>query len=261
MPSENSKSPYSFGQFVEFINNNFSIILLAGLFLIGGAVIGSIMTENKMLKSGSATPKNADVVADAGAGDEYAGPTAETLSNVPEVTSDDHIKGNENASVTLIEYSDFECPYCGAFHPTTQQILDEYGDSVRLVYRHYPLAFHPNAQPAAETSECVAKIGGNDAFWTFADSVFEANQTAGTITQADIDAGVAAAGVDAVAVANCVESGEMTDKVAAQMDGGTAAGVQGTPGTILVTDDGQYEMISGALPFAQIQTVIDKYVQ
>ncbi len=95
------------------------------------------------------------------------------LANMPAVTADDNILGNENARIVLVEYSDFECPFCGRFHPTAKQVLDEFGDSVALVYRHFPLSFHPNAQQAAEASECVAKEGGNEAFWSYADSLFE----------------------------------------------------------------------------------------
>lgn len=96
-----------------------------------------------------------------------------TLANMPAVTSDDHFYGNENARIVLVEYSDFECPFCTRFHPTAKKAVDEFADSVALVYRHFPLSFHPNAQQAAEASECVAKEGGNEAFWSYADSLFE----------------------------------------------------------------------------------------
>lgn len=265
MPSSNSeKAPYSFGKMVEFINNNFVIVLLLGLALVAGAVGGSLLTENKMLKAGTVPTRVADTQPDAAAQAQPTqpdGPTEDTLAKMPAVGDEDHINGNKDAQVVLVEYSDFECPFCGRFHPTMQQVLKDYGDKVAWVFRQYPLPFHPQAQPAAETSECVAKLGGNDAFWKYADSVFAANGKAGTITQADIDAGVTASGVDQAAVKKCVDSGEMAQKVKDQMNAGSQAGIQGTPGTIVTTADGKFEMINGALPYEQVKAVLDKYVQ
>lgn len=92
----------------------------------------------------------------------------------PVVTDEDHIRGNPNAAITIVEYSDFECPFCSRFHPTVKQALVDYGDQVRWVYRHFPLAqIHPNAIPSAEASECVAEQKGNEGFWEFVDAMFE----------------------------------------------------------------------------------------
>lgn len=93
-----------------------------------------------------------------------------TAANMPAVTNDDHIRGNKDARIKLVEYSDFECPFCQRFHPTMQQVMDKYGDQVAWVYRHFPLSFHPEAQKAAEASECVAANGGD--FWDYADTLF-----------------------------------------------------------------------------------------
>lgn len=97
---------------------------------------------------------------------------ADRVAKLPKVSGDDHRRGPENAKVYLIEYSDFECPYCSRFHPTTQQILDEY-DDVAIIYRHFPLdSIHPKARSAALASECVFEQGGDEAFWKFADEIF-----------------------------------------------------------------------------------------
>ena len=99
--------------------------------------------------------------------------SSDMVAKLPVVSDQDHIRGNRGAKVTLIEYSDFECPFCARFHPTTLQILDEYGDDVALVYRHFPLdQIHPSARPAAIASECIAELGGEEAFWSFVDEVF-----------------------------------------------------------------------------------------
>lgn len=90
---------------------------------------------------------------------------------IKEVTSSDHVRGNVNAPITLIEFSDFDCPFCKRFHPTMTQLLDEYPDKVRWVYRHLPLTdLHPNAAKKALASECAAEQGK---FWEFADRLIE----------------------------------------------------------------------------------------
>ncbi len=257
-----NESPYSLESFISYVSNNFAIILLVGLMFIGGYFVGSIMTENQMMKSGGvkvAAGDSAEVV-DAGDAVAPSGPTKDQLAKVPKVTDQDHIRGNKNAKVMLIEYSDYECPFCGRFHPTMTQVMEEYGDDVAWVYRHYPLPFHPQAQPAAEASECVAKLGGDNAFWAYSDALYEFNAKAGTITEDDIYSAVSSAGISQDAVRDCVDSGEFTQLVKDQMNAGSTAGVNGTPGTILVTKDGDYELISGALPFEQVIATIEDYL-
>lgn len=85
---------------------------------------------------------------------------------------EDHYQGSENPEILLIEYSDFECPYCASVHPTLDRLVSEH-DNFTWVYRHLPLNFHPQAFPAAIASECVAEFEGNKAFWNFADTLFE----------------------------------------------------------------------------------------
>lgn len=98
---------------------------------------------------------------------------ASEASKIPEITAEDHVRGNPNASVKLIEYSDYECPYCKSFHPTAQRLMTEYEGQIAWVYRHFPLdRIHPNARPAAIASECIADLAGEDAFWEFTDMVF-----------------------------------------------------------------------------------------
>ena len=87
---------------------------------------------------------------------------------------DDPVMGDPDAPITIIEFSDFQCPFCEKFHPTSQQVLQEYGDDVRWVYRHFPLdSIHPRARPSAMASECADEQGK---FWEFANTLF-ANQS------------------------------------------------------------------------------------
>lgn len=88
----------------------------------------------------------------------------------------DHILGNPNAKVTIIEYSDYECPYCKQYHPTIEKIVKESEGSVNWIYRHFPL--HQNSIERLVAAECVAQIKGNDAFWKYTDLLFGLLKTA-----------------------------------------------------------------------------------
>lgn len=94
------------------------------------------------------------------------------FASLPAVSTDDHLRGNKDARLVLIEYSDYECPFCQQFHPSMTQLMSEYGDKIGWVYRHYPLSFHPSAQKAAEASECVAKLTDDETFWEYSDALF-----------------------------------------------------------------------------------------
>lgn len=255
VPETMPKSNYSFASFVDFLNANFSVILIVGIFFILGFLGGSLWTENQLGKKAGLGAGNQLGAAPT----EDQGPTEETLKQVPKVTKDDHIRGDINkAKIILVEYSDYECPFCNRFHPTMKKVMETYGDKVAWVYRHFPLAFHPKAEPTAQVAECVAKFGGNDAFWKFSDSVYDSvsNQGATALEDANLDKLITQAGVPLDKVKACVASGEMKQKVKDQNDGGAAAGVGGTPGTIIIAGD-KYALIPGALPFEQVKTQID----
>ncbi len=180
-------------------------------------------------------------------------PTPTTASAVPAVTSSDHIRGNKNAKVVMIEYSDFQCPYCERHHPTLQKIMDAYGDKIEWVYRHFPLSFHANAKPTAVASECASEQGK---FWEFADAMFK-----GQTANLEGDAATASAfvtktatdlGLNMTKFASCLTSGKYDSLIDASEAGGAAAGVNGTPATFI---NGQ--MVSGAVPYATLTSMID----
>ncbi len=175
-------------------------------------------------------------------------PTAPAIADLT-VSDDEHIKGGKNAKVTIVEYSDFECPFCKRALPTVNQILDTYGDDVRLVYRHFPLrSIHANAQKAAEASECAADQGK---FWEYHDLMFE-NSTlvAGGIPQ--FKKWAAELRLNTSTFDNCLDSGEKADDVDEDFATASANGVQGTPAFFI-----NGTSLSGAQPFAAFKTIID----
>lgn len=169
--------------------------------------------------------------------------------------SDAYLRGSENAEVFLIEYSDLECPFCASFHSTAQQVVEEYGDRIAWVYKHFPLdSIHPNARPAAVGAECVGSLGGQEAFWSFTDAIFE--DQAGTLDNlADLAAEI---GVDRGAYETCVASGSFAQKVENDYQQGLDAGVTGTPGNFLVNRDGEVWNVYGAVPYATLKAAVEE---
>lgn len=178
--------------------------------------------------------------------------------DVQPVTEDDHIRGNPNADILLVEYSDYDCPFCARFHETLNQIMDEYGAGGRVawVYRHFPLQqLHPNAPRLAVAAECVAEQGGNDAFWTFTDLVFDREVNVST-DLSKLPEFAQTAGVDPVAFEECLNSDRYNEQISGDVEEAIAAGGRGTPHTIVLVGD-QHGTISGAQEFSAVKQIID----
>lgn len=225
---------------------------------IGGFFVGSIWTENQLLRTGGLAAAGAAVPA-AGQPAAAGEPVAPPIENMPEITSADHVFGTAKAKVTIVEYSDMNCPFCRKFHPTMKQLIADYGDDVAWVYRHFPFQGQ-NSTDAAVVSECIADSKGNDAFWKFIDSVTKKSDLDGGLSPAIIVSAAGEAGLSEAQVTACKADTKFQQIVTAQRDGGAAAGVTGTPASIIVTADGPQEFISGALPIEQLKTSVDKYL-
>jgi len=140
------------------------------------------------------------------------------------VTEQDHVRGRADAPVTLVEYGDYECPYCAAAHPVVGEVLRQRPESVRLAYRHFPLVnVHPNAELAAELAEAA---GEYDRFWPMHDWLFTHHDlvVAGLFTE-----GMEAAGVPMTAVARDVGAHRYLGRIRDDFIGGVRSGVNGTP--------------------------------
>lgn len=195
-----------------------------------------------------------------------AAPTAQapqggTYANVDvSAPSDtDHRYGSANAPIVLIEYSDFQCPFCARVHTTLKQVVDESNGEVAWVYRHLPLeSIHPQARPGAIASECVAVQLGNEGFWAFADAIFaNQGQNQQSLSPQFFAAVAGELGINPIAYNTCVASGTYEEKIDAEASEATAAGGQGTPFTV-VYGNGAQVAVSGAVPIAQFKSVINK---
>lgn len=176
----------------------------------------------------------------------------------------DHIYGNPEAIISFIEYSDFECPYCKTFHFTVKKVIEAYNGKVNWVYRHYPLQFHnPGAQKQAEASECAAELGGNDAFWTYSDLIYERTTSNGEGFPLEKLVPLAEEiGLDSQKFQECLDSGKYTQRIQDDLAEGANSGVSGTPGTILIHHKtGEVKLMTGAQPFEAFIIEIDRILQ
>lgn len=145
----------------------------------------------------------------------------------PPVTARDHVQGDDSAVVTLIEYGDFECPFCGAAYPVLKRVQQRLGDRLRFVFRPFPIAeSHPHAEHAAEAAESVAAQGGNEAFWAMHDLLFEHQHALG---DEELAGYAELTGVDAAKVIADLENHTYTNLVLDSFMSGARAGVNGTP--------------------------------
>lgn len=195
-------------------------------------------------------------------------PTIAKVSMAP-VTSADHILGNPDAPVKIVEYSDPSCPYCKIFHPTMKQIMDQYGPSgkVAWVYRSFPLdkpdsqgrILHPNAGTEAQAQECAAALGGNDAFWKYTDRLYEVSQSDQGITLDNKELPVIAkyAGLDTINFNECLSSGRFKDKVEKSYLDGINVGVSGTPYSLIITPSGSKIPLVGAQSYATLKQAVE----
>jgi len=159
-------------------------------------------------------------------------------------------RGPANAPVTIVEFSDFQCPYCKRVLPTLEQVEQKYGDQVRVVYRHYPLSIHPEAQKAAEAANCA---GDQGKFWEMHDLLFEEQQK---LALEDLKDKATRLGLDTAKFGQCLDSNQHAQTVVTDMNEAIAAGVDGTPAFFV---NGRF--LSGAVPFEKMAELIDDEIK
>jgi protein-disulfide isomerase len=166
----------------------------------------------------------------------------------------ENVSGNENAEVTLVEYSDLQCPACASFEPALESVLAEYGEQIRFEYKHFPLPIHPFAQPAAVAAEAAGMQGK---FFEYKKTLFENQKTwAAAATPVPFFVGYAEAlDLDIDQFRRHMNSSELRDKVQAEMSQGRELGITGTPTFFL---NGEKMIIETFQDFAtQIRFAVD----
>ena len=193
--------------------------------------------------------------------DEYqkAQEQASTVSFDGDLKDDDPIMGDPDAPLTLIEFSDYQCPYCRSFYnQALPQIKEKYIDTgkINLVYRDFPLNFHDGAIPAASAAECARKQGDDEVYFQMHDKIFDGQNELGQgtvkIPNESLFEYAEELDLDMAEFEKCFESDEVKAEIAADLSTGQKVGISGTPGFILVG-----KLIEGAQPFEVFDAAIE----
>lgn len=227
--------------------------------LIGGVALAAIVGLAILLPRSSGTPKTTTTTDTAAAATNTT--TTPTFSDVAALTDADYIRGDKNAKLTLISYTDLECPYCKQFHPTLNQLLADYDGQVNIALRNYPLSFHANAPKEAEAALCVGKLGGTDKYWSFVDKIFERTTSNGSgFALTALGPLAKEVGVNQDKFQSCLDGGEMAQRVTDETADGNKGGVTGTPSTLIVDPKTGQTLggIPGAYPLDQAKGFIDQ---
>ena len=188
--------------------------------------------------------------------------TSASLDVVIPVTPLDHIRGSLGAKVTIIEYSDTECPFCKSFHATMKLVMADYNkngtNEIAWVYRHFPIdSRHPRARKEAEALECANKLGGNDAFWAYTDRIYDVTPSNNGLDPIALPSIAKFVGLDVTKFNACLASGVYASHVASDLANAQATGGPGTPWSIIVTSSGKKTTVDGAEPYDTLKQMID----
>ncbi len=226
-------------------------VLIAGA-MIAGAVLynGGVFSQFQVTSLAEDTPQE-KAGSPPDAGDQSA-------DKIKSITSQDHIRGNPNAPVKIVEFSDTECPFCKRFHPTLQQAVQEYNNKVAWVYRHFPLdAIHSKARKEAEATECANELGGNDKFWAYLDRLFEVTPSNNNLDLAELPKIAEYVGLNRLQFETCLNSGKYAQHVADDLADAMNSGGQGTPYSVVIAPNGKKFPLSGAQPYEAVKQLIE----
>lgn len=177
--------------------------------------------------------------------------------DIAPISDEDHVLGDRKAPIVLVEYSDIECPFCKQFNTTLRALMNEYGTKGQLAiaFRHFPV--HQNSVKEGEALECVADIAGNEAFWKFTDKMFERTKSNDGLDLALMPSIAAEVGVDVEKFKTCLSSEKFKSRVESQRQDVINAGAQGTPYSVIFAKGERVPLTQGALPYADMKTIID----
>lgn len=220
-------------------------------------IIAGVLIAGAVIYSGGKTPNTANVPNQP---PQVAQQETGNLDAMTPVSSSDHIRGNPNAPVKIVEYSDTECPFCKRFHNTMKEVMNEYGKDgkVAWIYRHFPLdQLHSKARKEAVALECANEQGGNDKFWEYTDRLYEITPANDGLDLAELPKIAGYVGLDVQKFNTCLLSGKYDKHIQDEVENAQATGGNGTPWSIVVGKDGKKYPLSGAQPISAIKQLID----
>lgn len=239
--------------FIDSIAPNAFQVLVLVVAVIAAFFIGKLTTQVNYYENKAKTGADSGVQNPSAPTD--AVPQVPDVSNLELVTDGDHIRGDENAKIAIIEYSDFDCPYCATFHETAIQAVEEYSGEVMWIYRHLPLeGLHPEAFEKAIASECAAKVGGDEAFWSFSDEIFK-----NPVALSQVSTVAEKIGINVNEFNSCLENQDTLSEVEYDIQTAAAVGVQGTPGNYVVNlETEEIIPLRGAEPIGNVRQTIEQ---
>ncbi len=231
--------------------------------LIGAVIVAAAIFLVKMPARPTTNPTTAT--------DTTAGPTADKYANmilatkakitIPILHEGDHVRGSTNPKITIIEYSDPECPFCRVFHGTMQSVMTKYDGKIAWVYRHYPIeSLHKKAINEASATECIAKIGGEAAFWNYLDLLYKTTPSNDGLDASKLPEMAKAVGVDVAKFNTCLSGKETLSGITKAIEDAQALGISGTPHSFMLVGNDMYK-IEGAMPIASLTAAIDQIMK
>lgn len=227
-------------------------MLPASIFLsalvIGGALVYNTQSRNV---GGDAALKN-----------DNSGALANAAASFRPAAKTDHVRGDPNAPIKIIEWSDLECPFCKLVHPTIQRLVADYNGKVAWIYRHFPIdSRHPKARKEAEATECAAELGGNEKFWAYVDKIFEITPSNNGLDLSLLPKIAEDLGLNRGKFETCLESGKYAEKIQNDYKDAVSAKAEGTPHSIIVNKNGVSIPVGGAQPYESFKEVIDQLLK
>lgn len=228
-----------------------STMLLVGL--VGGVIVGVVIRK---------APQQAQQQVQQP--EESPQPTSPVggfdVSKLPQVSEPEFIRGPIDAPLTLIVYTDTECPFCKDFHGVVQQVLQSYPKTVRVVYRHFPIIDkHPRAVVEAQAVECAGELGGAKSFFAYLDRIFEVTPSNNNLNPDQLPAIAEQVGLDVQDFNECVSSEKYKVKVRQALDDGRAVGIASTPTFFIVLPGNEVIPVKGAIEYPALKQFIDQF--
>lgn len=217
--------------------------IIIGCFIIALAIFAGLSSKN---------PKN----------DTVKNENKSAIKEIPLPNEKDHIKGSLSSPIVIVEYSDTECPFCKVFHTTMKSTISKYEGKVAWVYRHMPIeSLHAKARNEANATECVAALGGEEAFWTYLDKIFEITTSNDGLDESLLPKLAKDLGIDEASFKTCLDSKKYDDKIGESISEAENAGIRGTPTSFIIKDGKIVTEIPGAQPQEKIEEVINQILK
>ncbi len=240
-------------------------IISAAILVVAAILVSGIMISASILYMATSSARVDNSV---GGSDEVAEDSEPKTAEV-EILSDDPYIGGAEAQVVMVEFSDYECPFCQRYHLNTYpEIKSTFIDTNKIgyVWKDFPLSFHdPLATQQAVAAQCVQRLAGSQKYFEYADKIFQTTQGGGTGMEENLLNDLAVEiGVNKDEFDKCADNEETLAKVKSNIEAGTSAGIAGTPGFVIgVVEDGMVkgEVVSGALPFTNFEDIIESYLE